>query len=72
MKNEERERSAMSTNDELTRLMKEHDLSVQQIADVLQVKYDGVINWLRTGSRKQPMPKVALLALRLSIELKRI
>ena len=66
------EENRMEANEELTRLMKEHDLSVQQIADVLQVKYDGVINWLRTGSRKQPMPKVALLALRLSIELKRI
>jgi len=62
----------MSTNDELIEIMNKHDLSVQQIADVLQVKYDGVINWLRTGSRKQPMPKVALIALRLSIELKRI
>jgi hypothetical protein len=62
----------MTTNEELSQLMEKHDLSVQQVADLIEVKYDGVINWLRTGSRKQPMPKVALLALRLSIELKRI
>lgn len=62
----------MTTNEELSQLMEKHDLSVQQVADLIEVKYDGVINWLRTGSRKQPMPKVALLALRLSIELKRV
>ena len=61
----------MSTNDELIELMKKHNLSKKQVADLIEVSYEAVSNWLRQ-SRSAPMPKVALLALRLSIELKRI
>lgn len=68
MKSEE---NRMEANEELTRLMKEHDLTIRQVADLIEVSPESVKNWLRQ-SRSAPMPKVALLALRLSIELKRI
>jgi len=71
MTNDEKERSAMSTNDELIEIMKKHNLSKKQVADLIEVSYEAVSNWLRQH-RSAPMPKVALLALRLSIELKRI
>lgn len=61
----------MSTNDELIELMNKHNLNKRQVADLIEVSYESVSNWLRQ-SRSAPMPKVALLALRLSIELKRI
>lgn len=61
----------MSTNEELIKLMAEHNLSKKQVADLIEVSPESVKNWLRQ-SRSAPMPKVALLALRLSIELKRI
>jgi len=61
----------MSTNDELIEIMKKHNLSKKQVADLIEVSYEAVSNWLRQH-RSAPMPKVALLALRLSIELKRI
>jgi transcriptional regulator with XRE-family HTH domain len=71
MKNDERERSAMSTNDELIEIMKKHNLTIRQVSDLIEVSPESVKNWLRQH-RSSPMPKVALLALRLSIELKRI
>ena len=71
MTNDEKERSAMSTNDELIEIMKKHNMSKKQVADLIEVSYEAVSNWLRQH-RSAPMPKVALLALRLSIELKRI
>ncbi len=61
----------MSTNDELIELMQKHNLTIRQVADLIEVSHEAVKNWLRK-SRSAPMPKVALLALRLSIELKRI
>ena len=61
----------MSTNDELIEIMKKHNLSKKQVADLIEVSYEAVSNWLRQH-RSAPMPKVALLALRLSIELKLI
>lgn len=71
MKEDKRETGIMSTNDELIGLMKKHNLTKRQVADAIEVSYDSVTNWLRQ-SRSAPMPKVALIALRLSIELKRI
>lgn len=68
MKSEE---NRMESNEELTKLMKEHDLTIRQVADLIEVSPESVKNWLRQH-RSSPMPKVALLALRLSIELKRI
>ena len=61
----------MTTNEELIKLMDEHNLSKRQVSELIDVSYESVKNWLRQ-SRSAPMPKVALLALRLSIELKRI
>jgi transposase len=61
----------MTTNEELIKLMDKHNLSKRQVSDLIDVSYESVSNWLRQ-SRSAPMPKVALLALRLSIELKRI
>ena len=61
----------MSTNDELIKIMAKHNLSKKQVAALIEVSHEAVTNWLRK-SRSAPMPKVALLALRLSIELKRI
>lgn len=68
MKSEE---NRMESNEELTRLMKKHNLTIRQVADLIEVSPESVKNWLRQH-RSSPMPKVALLALRLSIELKRI
>lgn len=65
------EENRMEANEELTRLMKERDLTIRQVADLIEVSPESVKNWLRQH-RSSPMPKVALLALRLSIELKRI
>jgi|GEM_PF-6175002 DNA-binding transcriptional regulator YiaG len=62
---------SVNTNEELAKLMAKHNLSVQDVADLIEVSYDSVINWSRK-TRVAPMPKVALLALRLSIELKRL
>ena len=61
----------VTTNEELAILMAKHNLTNQNVADLIEVSYETVINWGRK-SRAAPMPKVALLALRLSIELKRI
>ena len=61
----------MKNNEELIMLMKKHNLDVQDVASLIEVSYNGVINWLRKG-RPAQMPNVALLALRLSIELKRL
>jgi DNA-binding transcriptional regulator YiaG len=66
-----RKRQKMTTNEELIKLMDKHNLSKRQVSDLIDVSYESVSNWLRQ-SRSAPMPKVALLALRLSIELKRI
>jgi len=60
----------VENNEELIMLMAKHNLSVQDVASLIEVSYNGVINWLRKG-RPARMPKVALVALRLSIELKR-
>lgn len=68
MKSEE---NKMESNEELTKLMKKHNLTIRQVADLIEVSPESVKNWLRQH-RSSPMPKVALLALRLSIELKRI
>lgn len=68
MKSEE---SRIATNEELIELMRKHSLTIRQVADLIEVSPESVKNWLRQ-SRSAPMPKVALLALRLSIELKRI
>lgn len=68
MKSEE---NRMESNEELTKLMKKHNLTIRQVADLIEVSPESVKNWLRQH-RSSPMPKVALLALRLSIELKRI
>jgi DNA-binding transcriptional regulator YiaG len=61
----------VATNEELAILMAKHNLTNQNVADLIEVSYETVINWGRK-SRPAPMPKVALLALRLSIELKRL
>jgi transcriptional regulator with XRE-family HTH domain len=71
MKEDKRETGIMSTNDELVKLMEEHNLTIRQLAELIEVSPESVKNWLRQH-RSSPMPKVALLALRLSIELKRI
>jgi len=71
MKEDKRETGIMSTNDELVKPMAEHNLSKKQVAALIEVSPESVKNWLRQH-RSSPMPKVALLALRLSIELKRI
>jgi hypothetical protein len=57
----------VSTNEELFKIMTEHNLGPQDIATLIEVSYEAVINWCRK-SRPATMPKVALLALRLSIE----
>ena len=51
----------VSTNEELFKIMTEHNLGPQDIATLIEV------SWCRK-SRPATMPKVALLALRLSIE----
>ena len=68
MKSEE---NRMEANEELIEIMKKHNLTIRQVADLIEVSPESVKNWLRQH-RSSPMPKVALLALRLSIELKRI
>jgi transcriptional regulator with XRE-family HTH domain len=68
MKSEENRTEA---NEELIEIMKKHNLTIRQVADLIEVSPESVKNWLRQH-RSSPMPKVALLALRLSIELKRI
>ena len=57
----------VSTNEELSKLMLKHNLTAQDVADLIEVSYATVINWGRI-SRPTAMPRVALLALRLSIE----
>ena len=65
------EENRMEANDELIEIMKKHNLTIRQVSDLIEVSPESVKNWLRQH-RSSPMPKVALLALRLSIELKRI
>jgi hypothetical protein len=57
----------VSTNEELAKLMLKHNLTGQDVADLIEVTLSSVINWGRI-SRPTAMPRVALLALRLSIE----
>jgi hypothetical protein len=57
----------VSTNEELSKLMLKHNLTAQDVADLIEVTLSSVINWGRI-SRPTAMPRVALLALRLSIE----
>ena len=56
----------VSTNEELAKLMLKHNLTGQDVADLIEVTLSSVINWGRI-SRPTAMPRVALLALRLSI-----
>ena len=58
---------SVNTNQELSKLMLKHNLTAQDVADLIEVSYATVINWGRI-SRPTAMPRVALLALRLSIE----
>jgi len=69
MKDAKRKRKDEDTNAELAKIMAKHQLAVQDVADLIEVSYESVINWGRV-SRPATMPKVALLALRLSIEVK--
>ena len=58
---------SVNTNQELAELMLKHNLTGQDVADLIEVTLSSVINWGRI-SRPTAMPRVALLALRLSIE----
>jgi hypothetical protein len=69
MKDQKSDGEDVDTNAELVKIMEEQQLTVQDVADLIEVSYATVINWGRI-SRHSAMPRVALLALRLSIAAK--
>ena len=60
----------MTTNDEYLALIKEHNLTSKQVSEIIGVSFHAAENWKRTGERLVPVPKVVLLALKLSISAK--
>ena len=59
----------MTTNDELKHLMREHNLSQSDVSKMLEIPLGTVKNYSRTTNRSK-VPKVVILALRLSIQLR--
>lgn len=59
----------MTTNDELKHLMREHNLSQSDVSEMLEIPLDTVKNYSRSTGRSK-VPKVVILALRLSIQLR--
>jgi|13_taG_2_1085334.scaffolds.fasta_scaffold54302_3 DNA-binding transcriptional regulator YiaG len=59
----------MDNNDVLKDLMHEHELSPQQVAELLGMTREGVYNWTRSrdtsGYRKMPDPALKLLKITL-------
>jgi DNA-binding transcriptional regulator YiaG len=58
----------MTTNEEFKQLMRDNNLSQKDVSELIEVPIDTVKNWGRT--KLSAVPRVALVALRLSIELR--
>ncbi len=59
----------MTTNDEFMKLIKDNDLTYKEVSRMIEVPVDSIKNWGRT-ERITKTPAVALVALRLSIQLR--
>lgn len=58
----------MTTNEEFRKLMEDNNLSQKDVSELIEVPIDTIKNWGRT--KLSAVPKVALVALRLSIQLR--
>jgi predicted transcriptional regulator len=59
----------VTTNEELQHLMRKHNLSQTDVSKMLEIPLDTVKNYSRTANRSR-VPKVVIIALRLSIQLR--